>query len=66
MYELWYDYIKLEHQDKTKPCYTVTDSFIMCIKDFYKDMANYVRKWFDTCNYDESDKIPLSINCFFF
>ena len=40
-----------------------TDSFIIHIKteDFYKDIANDVKKWFDTSNYDESDKRPLPI-----
>ena len=26
------------------------------IEDFYKGIANDVEKWFDTCNYEESDK----------
>ena len=40
-----------------------TDSFIIHIKteDFYKDIANDVKKWFDTSNYDENDKRPLPI-----
>ena len=40
-----------------------TGSFIMHIKteDFYKDIANYVERWFDTSNYDEKDNTPLSI-----
>ena len=63
MYEFWYDYIKPKYQDKAKLCYTDTDSFIIHIKtkDFYKDIANDVEKWFITSNYDESDKIPLPI-----
>ena len=43
-----------------------TDSFIIHIKteDFYKNIANTVEKWFDTCNYDESDQrlLPISEN----
>ena len=44
-------------------CYTDTHSFLIHIKtgDFYKDIANDVEKWFDTFNYDESDKRPLPI-----
>ena len=40
-----------------------TDSFIIhiIIKDFYKDIANDVERWFDTSNYDENDDRPLAI-----
>ena len=50
MYEFSYDYIKSKYQDKAKRCYTDTDSFIIHIKteDIYKDIANDVKKWFDT------------------
>ena len=63
MYEFWYDYIKPKYQDKAKLCYTDTGSFIIHIKteDFYKDITNYVEKWFDTSNNDENDKRPLLI-----
>ena len=39
------------------------DSFIIHIKteDFYKDIANDVKKWLDTSNYDENDKRPLAM-----
>ena len=48
MYEFWYDNIKAKYQDRTKLCYTDTDSFIIYIKtdEFYKDIANDVEKWF--------------------
>ena len=60
MYEFWYDYVTLKYGDSVKLCYMDTDSFIMNIKtkDFYKDIANYVEKRFDTSNY-EVDR-PLS------
>ena len=63
MYEFWYDYIKLKYGDKARLCYMDTDSFVMHIKteDFYKDIAGDVERWFDTSNYDEKDKRPLSI-----
>ena len=63
MYEFWYDYIKPEYGDKTRLCYTDTDSFIMHIKtdDFYKDINSDVDKWFDTSNYDKNDNRPLEI-----
>ena len=41
------------NQDKAKLCYMDTDSFVIYIKteDFHKDIANDVKKWFDTSNY---------------
>ena len=46
MYEFWYDYMKLSYVD--------TGSFKMHIKteDFYKDIADDVKKRFDTSNYE--------------
>ena len=37
-----------------------TDSFIIHIKtkDFYKDIANDVEKWFDTSNYECDRPLP--------
>ena len=63
MYEFWYDHIKPKYQDKAKLCYMDTDSFIIHIKteDFYDDIADDVEKCFDTFNYDENDKKPLSM-----
>ena len=63
MYEFWYGYIKPKYGDRTKLCYTDTDSFVIYIKteDFYEDIANDVEKWFDTSKYGESDKRPLPI-----
>ena len=64
MYDFWYDYIKPKYGDRAKLCYTDTDSFIIHIitEDFYKGIANDVEKWFDTSNYYENDKRPLSID----
>ena len=63
MYEFWYDYLKPKYGDKVKLCYMDTDSFVIYVEteDFYKDIANYVDKWFDTSNYDENDERPLPI-----
>ena len=54
MYEFWYGSIKPKYGDNVKLCYMDTDSFIMHIKteDFYKDIANDVKKRFDTSNYE--------------
>ena len=63
MYEFWYDYIKPKYQDRAKLCYMNTDSFVIYVKteDFYEDIADDVKKWFDTSNYNEGDKRPLPI-----
>ena len=46
MYEFWYDYIGPKYGDKTKLCYTDTDSFIINIKteDFFEDISNDVER----------------------
>ena len=46
MYEFFYDYMKPKYGDNVKLCHMYTDSFIMHIKteDFYKDIANNVKK----------------------
>ena len=63
MHEFWYDYIKPNYGDRTKLCYTDTDSLVIYIKTegFYENIANDVERWFDTSNYDENDKRPLLI-----
>ena len=60
MYEFWYDLFKPKYGDKSKLCYTDTDSFIIHIitDDFFEDISNDVEKWYDTSNYDENDKRP--------
>ena len=49
-YEFWYDYIKVIYGDKARLCYKDTDSFVINIKakDFCKDIANDVERWYDT------------------
>ena len=48
--------------------YTDTDSFIIYIitEDFYEDIANDVKRWFDTSNHDENKTgkklLPIGIN----
>ena len=63
MYKFWFDYIKPKYEDRTKLCYTGTDSFIISIitEDFFVDISDDVARWFDTSNYDENHKRPLPI-----
>ena len=63
MYEFWDDYIKPKYQEKAQLCYMDTNSFIIDIKteDFYEDISYDVNKWFDTSDYDKTEKKPLPI-----
>ena len=58
LYEFWYDYISPKYKDKTKLCYTDTDSFIIYIKtkDFFEDIFHDIERWFNTSSYDKNDK----------
>ena len=60
MYEFWYDYVKPNYQDNARLCYMDIDSFIIDIKieDVYEDIADDVKKRFDTSNYEVNR--PLS------
>ena len=64
MYDFWYDYIKPKYQGKAKLCYMDTDSFVIYVKteDFYEDIANDVKEWFDTSNYDNNRLLPIGKN----
>ena len=57
MYKSCYDYIKPKYHGEEKLCYMDTDSFLIYIKteDFYKGIANDVKKSFDTSNYSKDD-----------
>ena len=64
MYEFWYDYMKPKYGDNVKLCYIDTDSFIKHIKteDFNKDIADDVKKRFDTSNYEVNRPLPKGKN----
>ena len=64
MYKFWYDYIKPKYEDRSKLCYTNTDSFIIHIitEDLFADISDNVERWFNTSNYDENEKRPLRIS----
>ena len=63
MYKFSYDYIKPKYGVRAELCYMDTDGFVVHIitEDFYEDIADNVERWFDTSNYDESDKRPFPI-----
>ena len=63
MDKLWYEYIKPKYGDIAKLCYTDTDNVIIHIitEDCFVDISDYVKRWFDTSNYDENGKRPLSV-----
>ena len=54
MWEFYYDYIKPKYQYNAKLCCLETDSLIIHskTKDVYEDIANDVKKRFDTSNYE--------------
>ena len=64
MYEFRHNYIKPKYQNNAKLCYMDTDSFIIHIKteDFYKDIADDVKKRYDTSNYEVDRPLPKGMN----
>ena len=64
MYEFWFDHIKRKYRDRSKLCYTDTDSFIVYIKteDFFEYISNDVERWFDTSNYNDKRPLPIGKN----
>ena len=64
MYEFWYGYIKPKYKENAKLCYMDTDSFIIYIKTkgFHEDIADNVKKRFDTSIYDVNRPLPTGKN----
>ena len=63
MYEFQYNYLKPKYQEKAQLSSMDTNSFIIDIKteDFSEDISNDVDNWFDTSDYDKTEKKPLPI-----
>ena len=63
MYAFYYDYMRPKYGCKIKLCYMDTDSFVNEIEteDFYKDIAEDIKKRFDTSGYSKNDNRPLPI-----
>ena len=59
MYEFWYDHVKPKYKGNAKLCYMGTDIFVINIftEDFFEDINNDIKRWFDTKN----DKRSLQI-----
>ena len=55
MYDFYYGFIKPLYGDKVKLLFTDTDSLMIVVEteDFYKDIAPYVHKLFDTSNFSK-------------
>ena len=64
MYEFHYDYMAPNYGKKLDLCYMDTDSLIYNIEteDFYKDIANDVKKRFDTSGYLLNRPLPIELN----
>ena len=64
MYEFWYNHIKSKYQNNARICYVDTDSFIIHIKTeyFYLDVADDVKKRYDTSHYEAGRPLPKKIN----
>ena len=58
MHEFWYDYIKPRYEEKAQLCYMDTDSFIVCKKDAYGDIAKDATTKLDTLNYKVGSPLP--------
>ena len=64
MYEVWYDYVNQNMEEKAKLCYMDTDSFRIYIKteDIYVDIAKDVETKFHTSTYKLEQPLPKGKN----
>ena len=64
MYEFHYGYMKPKYGDRIKLLFTDTDSLMYLIEteDFYEDILQDVREWFDTSNYSNDHFIYSDAN----
>ena len=60
MYQFYYDYLKPKFKDKVNLMYMDTDSFVLSIEtdDFFKDIKDDLKEWFDTSGYDKNKVLP--------
>ena len=65
MYKFWCDYVKPKYEDRSKLCYTDTNSFFIHVKteELFVHISDDVERWFDTSDYDDENyKRPLPID----
>ena len=64
MYDYWYNEMKPKYKDRIRLCYMDMDSFIMHIKTegFYQDIADDVKRMYDTSNYTVVKPLPMGEN----
>ena len=60
MYHFYYDYLKPKYKGNVKLMYMDVDSFVLEIEtcDFFEDIKNDLKEWFDTSDYDENVVLP--------
>ena len=58
MYELWYDYVKLNYSEKAKLCYMDTVSLYTWKHGIYKNIAKDVETRYDASNYELDRPLP--------
>ena len=60
MYHFYYDYLIPKYKQNVKLNYMDTDSFVLEIEtdDFYEDIKDDLKEWFDTSGYDKNMKLP--------
>ena len=64
MHKFWYDYIKPKYGKYAKLCYMDTDNFIVYVKteDIFNDIAEGVKRRFDTSNFKLDRPLPRGKN----
>ena len=60
MYQFYYDYLKPKLEDKVNSMYMDTESFVLSIEtdDFFRDIKDDLKEWFDTSGCDKSRVLP--------
>ena len=60
MYHFYYDYLKPKYKENVKLMFMDTDSFVLEIEtcDFFEDIKDDLKEWFDTFGYDKNMVLP--------
>ena len=59
-YQFYYDYLKPKFKDKVNLMHMDTDSFVLSMEsdDFFKDIKDDLKEWFDTSGYEKNRVLP--------